>query len=129
MDQRYHQYQERSVPSIEREAGKPNTLMGTGGYFKYASKMTPGFDKGEETNLQQGAKPFKGVNGMDFTNKYKKRSLNLIIWTCYAPQNFLRFTSSRSPIQKTCKSVLIPGIQILKRIVSWVDLVLIREKP
>ena len=67
------EYQERSVPSIEREPGKPNTLMGTGGYFKYASKMTPGFDKGEETNLQQGAKPFKGVNGMDFINKYKKK--------------------------------------------------------
>ena len=67
------EYQETEVSSIEREPGKPNTLLGTKGYFKYASKMTPGFDKGEETNLQKGAKAFKGVNGIDFINKYKKK--------------------------------------------------------
>jgi hypothetical protein len=35
--------------------------------------MTPGFEKGDETNLQSGAKPYKGYSHIkEFINKYKK---------------------------------------------------------
>ena len=47
--------------SIEREPGKPNTLVGTTGYLKYAMKMT-------------GTKKIKNFNVEDFINKYKKKS-------------------------------------------------------
>jgi len=51
---------------------KPNTLVGTGGYFKYAADMTPGFEKGDKTNLQYGAKPYSGYKQIkEFINKYK----------------------------------------------------------
>jgi len=33
--------------------------------------MTPGFEKGDKTNLQYGSKPYKGIDGKDFINKYK----------------------------------------------------------
>ena len=36
--------------------------------------MTPGFEKGDETNLQPGARPYSGYdqsNIRDFINKYK----------------------------------------------------------
>jgi len=57
----------------ERLPGKPNTLVGTSGYFKYAVDMTPGFEKGDKTNLQQGAKPYKGYSNIkEFINKYRK---------------------------------------------------------
>ena len=59
-----------------RVPGKPNTLEGTGGYFKYASDMTPGFEKGDPTNLQPGAKPYSGYSQSsikDFINKYKAK--------------------------------------------------------
>jgi len=39
--------------------------------------MTPGFDKGDKTNLQFGAKPYKGysvANIREFINKYKVKS-------------------------------------------------------
>jgi len=67
-------YQEKRVEKKMRVPGKPNTLVGTGGYFKYAADMTPGFEKGDETNLQYGAKPYSGYkqsNIRDFINKYK----------------------------------------------------------
>lgn len=67
-------YQEKNVKGKMRFPGKPNTLVGTGGYFKYAVDMTPGFEKGDKTNLQYGAKPYSGYNQSnvkDFINKYK----------------------------------------------------------
>ena len=67
-------YQEKRVEKKMRVPGKPNTLVGTGGYFKYATDMTPGFEKGDKTNLQYGAKPYSGYkqsNIRDFINKYK----------------------------------------------------------
>jgi len=67
-------YQEKRVEGKMRALGKPNTLMGTGGYFKYAADMTPGFEKGDKMNLQPGAKPYSGykqTNIKDFINKYK----------------------------------------------------------
>jgi hypothetical protein len=67
-------YQEVRVERKMRVPGKPNTLVGTGGYFKYAADMTPGFEKGDKTNLQYGAKPYSGYkqsNVRDFINKYK----------------------------------------------------------
>jgi hypothetical protein len=68
-------YQEKKVEGKMRTPGKPNTLVGTGGYFKYAADMTPGFENGDKTNLQKGAKPYSGYkqsNVKEFINKYKK---------------------------------------------------------
>lgn len=61
----------------EYEQKKPDTRIGTTGYFKYATKMTPGFDKGEKTNVQPGGKAYKGpkTNIKEFINRYKTRSL------------------------------------------------------
>ena len=67
------EYTEVKNDNKMRVKGKPNTLTGTGGYFKYASDMTPGFNKGDNTNLQDGGKPYKGVSGKDFINKYRKK--------------------------------------------------------
>ena len=50
------EYNEVKMDSIDREPGKPNTLVGTTGYLKYAMKMT-------------GTKDIK-----NFINKYKKKS-------------------------------------------------------
>jgi hypothetical protein len=69
------EYNEVKVDKKMRVPGKPNTLVGTSGYFKYASDMTPGFEKGEKTNLQPGAKPYSGYKTSsirEFINKYKK---------------------------------------------------------
>jgi hypothetical protein len=68
------EYDERKMERRMRVSGKPNTLVGTGGYFKYAADMTPGFEKGDKTNLQYGAKPYSGYkqsSGREFINKYK----------------------------------------------------------
>jgi hypothetical protein len=68
-------YQEKRVEGKTRVPGKPNTLAGTGGYFKYASDMTPGFEKGDKMNLQPGGKAYSGYNQTgikEFINKYKK---------------------------------------------------------
>jgi len=68
------EYDEKRMERKMRLPGKPNTLVGTGGYFKYATDMTPGFEKGDRTNLQYGAKPYSGYNQSnikDFLNKYK----------------------------------------------------------
>jgi len=67
------EYTETKMDKKERLPGKPNTLVGTSGYFKYAVDMTPGFEKGDKTNLQQGAKPYKGYSNVkEFINKYRK---------------------------------------------------------
>ena len=66
------EYTEVKVEKKMRAPGKPNTLVGTGGYFKYAVDMTPGFEKGDKTNLQYGAKPYSGYKQIkEFINKYK----------------------------------------------------------
>ena len=65
------EYTERKMERRMRVSGKPNTLEGTGGYFKNVAALTPGFEKGDKTNLQTGAKPYKGVNIKEFINKYK----------------------------------------------------------
>ena len=49
-------YTEKKKETIERLPGKPNTLVGTGGYKKFAEKMTPGSSYGKE-----------------FINKYKAK--------------------------------------------------------
>lgn len=61
----------------EYEEKKPDTRVGTTGYFKYAAKMTPGFDKGEKRNLQPGGKAYKGpkTNIREFINKYTSKTL------------------------------------------------------
>lgn len=61
-------YQEKRVDSKERLPGKPNTLVGTTGYLKYVSDMTPGSETGK-SNLAFGQKNF----GINFINKYKKK--------------------------------------------------------
>ena len=67
------EYTETKMDKKERLPGKPNTLVGTSGYFKYAVDMTPGFEKSDKTNLQQGAKPYKGYSNIkEFINKYRK---------------------------------------------------------
>jgi hypothetical protein len=70
------EYTEVKMEKKVRVSGKPNTLVGTGGYFKYAVDMTPGFEKGDKTNLQYGAKPYSGykqTNVKEFINKYKAK--------------------------------------------------------
>jgi hypothetical protein len=63
------EYNEVKMERKMRVPGKPNTLVGTGGYFKYVADMTPGFNKGDKMNLQPGAKPYSGIK--NFINKYK----------------------------------------------------------
>ena len=67
------EYQEKNVPSKMRVPGKPNTLVGTPGYFKNMADITPGFEKGDKTNLQDGGKPYKGYDIKNFINKNKKK--------------------------------------------------------
>jgi hypothetical protein len=70
------EYTEVKMDRKMRLPGKPNTLVGTDGYFKYVADLTPGFEKGDKTNLQYGAKPYSGYkhNARDFINKYRKKS-------------------------------------------------------
>ena len=49
-------YTEKKMERIDRLPGKPNTLVGTGGYKKFVEKMTPGSSYGKE-----------------FINKYKAK--------------------------------------------------------
>ena len=67
------EYTEVKMDSKERVPGKPNTLVGTNGYFKHVADMTPGFEKGDKTNLQPGGKPYKGYDIKSFINKNKKK--------------------------------------------------------
>ena len=62
------EYTEVKMDSIERAPGKPNTLAGTTGYFKYAAKQTPGAIGDNSKNLQAGGKAY----GVNFINKYRK---------------------------------------------------------
>ena len=70
-----NEYTEVKMDRKMRTKNKPNTLTGTTGYFKYAADVTPGFNKGDDTNLQPGGKPYKGPksNIKEFINRYKKR--------------------------------------------------------
>jgi phosphopantetheine adenylyltransferase len=62
-------YTEKSMPRIMRMPKKPNTLVGTLGYFKYASKMTPGAIGTGKENLQYGGVPY----GINLINKNSKK--------------------------------------------------------
>jgi hypothetical protein len=65
-------YTEVQMDRKMREPGKPNTLVGTSGFYKYVADMTP---QGDEANLQYGAKPYRGYkasNIREFINKYRK---------------------------------------------------------
>jgi len=62
-------YTEKKLDSMYREPGKPNTLAGTLGYFKYASKQTPGAIGTNSEYLQSGAKSY----GIDFINRHRKK--------------------------------------------------------
>jgi len=64
------EYNEVQMDRMYREPGKPNTLLGTKGYLKYAVKQTPGSTLGKE-NLQSGGKSF-----LNFINKYKKTKVS-----------------------------------------------------
>ena len=62
------EYTEVKMDRIQRTPGKPNTLTGTTGYFKYAAKQTPGAIGTGKENLQAGGKAY----AINFINKYKK---------------------------------------------------------
>jgi len=63
------EYTEKKVDRKMRTPGKPNTLIGTTGYFKYAAQQTPGALKTGSENFQSGGKAY----GVNFINKYKKK--------------------------------------------------------
>ena len=67
------EYTEVKMDSEMRDKTHPNTLVGTSGNFKRVAKLTPGFEKGDDTNLQDGGKPFKGYDIKSFINKNKKK--------------------------------------------------------
>lgn len=62
------EYTEVKMDRKMREPEKPNTLVGTTGYFKYADSMANGSELGKE-NLAYGQKSFS----LDFINKYRKK--------------------------------------------------------
>jgi len=62
-------YSEKTMSRMMRLPKKPNTLVGTLGYFKYASKMTPGVIGTGSENLQPGGRPYGG----NFINKKRKK--------------------------------------------------------
>lgn len=62
-------YSEKKMSSIMRLPGKPNTLIGTTGYFKYAAKQTPSAIGTNKKNLQSGGKAY----GVNLINKYRKK--------------------------------------------------------
>jgi len=62
-------YSEKKMDSMYRESGKPNTLVGTLGYFKYAAQQTPGVIGTNKEYLQPGGKSY----GINFINKYRKK--------------------------------------------------------
>jgi len=63
------EYTEVKMDNQMRTPKKPNTLIGTTGYFKTAAKMTPGSLGVGKENLQYGGKSY----GLNFINKYKKK--------------------------------------------------------
>jgi len=60
------EYSEKKLDSKYLPDGKPNTLVGTGGYLKYAMSMTP--DSGPTEKKEK-----KKMNIKEFINKYKLR--------------------------------------------------------
>ena len=62
-------YSEKQMDREMRLPGKPNTLIGTTGFFKYASMMTPGAIGTGTENLQVGGKPY----GINMINKNRKK--------------------------------------------------------
>ena len=64
------EYSEVKMDSKYRLPGKPNTLVGTKGYLKYAVQQTPGSTLGKQ-NLQKGGRAF-----LDFINKYKAKKVS-----------------------------------------------------
>ena len=60
------EYSEKKLDSKYLPSGKPNTLVGTGGYLKYAMSMTP--DSGPTEKKEK-----KKMNIKEFINKYKLR--------------------------------------------------------
>lgn len=64
------EYTEVKMDRMYREPNKPNTLVGTKGYLKYALQQTSGVKSGKE-NLQSGGRSF-----LDFINKYKKNKVS-----------------------------------------------------
>jgi hypothetical protein len=64
------EYTEVKMDSMYRAPGKPNTLLGTKGYLKYAVKQTSGSTLGKE-NLQVDGKAF-----LNFINKYRKNKVS-----------------------------------------------------
>lgn len=61
------EYTEVEMDRMYRKPGKPNTLTGTLGAFKYAAKQTPGSIGVGAENLQSGGKPY----GVDYIKKLK----------------------------------------------------------
>jgi nicotinamide mononucleotide adenylyltransferase len=64
------EYTEVKMDRKYRLPGKPNTLLGTTGYLKYAVQQTPGSTLGKE-NLQKGGRAF-----LNFINKYKEKKVS-----------------------------------------------------
>jgi len=62
------EYTEVKMDRMYRSPGKPNTLTGTLGAFKYAAKQTPGAIGTGKENLQPGGIAY----GVNFINKYRK---------------------------------------------------------
>jgi hypothetical protein len=76
------EYTEVHMARKERVPGKPNTLVGTTGYFRNQADNTPEFNNPRlAKNLQAGGKPYKGpvktakesFSIMAFLNKYRKK--------------------------------------------------------
>jgi nicotinamide mononucleotide adenylyltransferase len=61
-------YTEKKMDRMMRLPGKPNTLVGTTGFFKYAAQQTPGAIGTGKENLQLGGRAY----GIEFINKYRK---------------------------------------------------------
>jgi hypothetical protein len=61
-------YTEVKMNRKMRTPNKPNTLVGTDGYFKYALQQTPGSDL-ESNNLAPGQTSYI----RNFINKYRKK--------------------------------------------------------
>ena len=62
------EYTEVKMDRMYREPNKPNTLVGTTGFFEYAAKQTPGAVETGKENLQPDGKAY----GINFINKYRK---------------------------------------------------------
>lgn len=62
-------YSEKHMDRMMRLPGKPNTLIGTLGAFKYAAMMTPGAIGTGMENIQSGGKPY----GVNLINKNRKK--------------------------------------------------------